>query len=94
MFKDKEVDRKVKYKLGIFDERREPNEMDLEKITDIFLTNLNSKGEEIGTNISEISRLTKLKNLELKGFELSDDIANVISSFKGLEGLRLYIYQN
>ena len=90
MFKDREVDTKVKYKLGIFNDGREPDEIELENINDIFLTNLNSKGEKIGTDISEISKLKKLKNLDLKGFELSDDIASIISSFKELEGLRLY----
>lgn len=90
MFKYKEVDRKVKYKLGIFDDRREPEEEELENITDIFLSNVNSKGEKLETDISEISKLKRLKNLDLKGFELSSDIASIISSCKELEGLRLY----
>lgn len=89
MFKDKEVDTKVKCKLGFFD-GREPKESDLENVTDIFLTNLNVKGEKIGTDISEIIRIKKLKSLNLKGFELTDDIVSIIDSFQDLEWLGLY----
>lgn len=89
MFKDKEVDTKVKYKLGIFDSR-EPSEQDLEQITDIFLTNLNPKGEKLETDISEIARLKKLKNLDLRGFELTQNIVETIDSLEELEVLSLY----
>ena len=89
MFKDKEVDTKVKYKLGIFD-GTEPLEEDLNKITDIFISNVNAKGEKIGTDISEISRLKKLKSLDLKGFEIDEKIVEIINSFPELLGLKLY----
>lgn len=89
MFNDKEVDKKVKYKLGIFD-GSEPSEADLDKITEIIISNLNARGEEIGTDISELSRLRKLKTLDLKGFDLTEEVIRVIHSFPELVGLRLY----
>ena len=77
MFSDKELDTKVKFKLGIFD-GREPTEEELENVRDIFLTNLNARGEKMNTDISELVRLKKLRNLDLKGFDLTPEVLEVI----------------
>ena len=89
MFQDKEVDKKVKYKLGIFDET-EPAESDLDKVTDIIIHNVNAKGDVINTDLSELVRLKKLKTLDLKGFELTEEVLRVIQSFPELVSLKLY----
>ena len=88
MFNDKEVDTKVKYKLGIFD-GSEPNEYDLDNVKDIFISNYNARGEKINTNISELVRLKKLKMLDLKGFELTQEVLDVINSLQELQELKL-----
>lgn len=89
MFSDKEVDKKVKYKLGIFD-GHDPKESDLDKVTEIIISNLNAKGEVIGTDVSEIGRLTKLKTLGLRGFDLSAELVELIHRFPELVSLNLY----
>ena len=89
MFSDKELDTKVKFKLGIFD-GREPTEEELENVRDIFLTNLNARGEKMNTDISELVRLKKLRNLDLKGFDLTPEVLEVIRNMKVLTGLKFY----
>lgn len=89
MFLDQEIQKKVKYKLGVF-RKEEFSEADLQKITDIFISNLNPRGEVINTNLLELKKLRKLKCLDLKGFELTDDVLQVIHSFPDLNQLKLY----
>ena len=89
MFNDKEVDKKVKYKLGIFDDI-EPTNEDLYKIRDIMINNLNVKDEVINTDISELVYLKKLQSLDLRGFEFNEKILEVLKSLSNLEILKLY----
>lgn len=89
MFSDKEVETKIKYKLGIFD-GREPIPSELDGVSDIMITNLNAKGEKIGTDISELVKLRKLKVLGLKGFDLDETFYEVMHSFPELASLSFY----
>ena len=89
MFNNKELDTKVKFKLGIFD-GREPSENELENVKDIFLSNLNVRGEKINTDLSELVKLKNLKSLDLKGFYLIPEVLDVIGNMKELEGIKLY----
>ena len=70
--------------------KKEPNEADLKKVTEIFISNLNGKGEIINTDISELVKLTNLKSLGLKGFDLNETVVNIINRFSELVQLKLY----
>lgn len=89
MFKDKEVETKVKYKLDIFDDT-ELSEDDLNKVTEILISNKNLRGEVINTDLSELVKLRKLQSLDLKGFELSEEVLRVIHGLPELVALSLY----
>jgi len=93
MFQDKEVEKIVKYKLEIFDDT-ELKETDLDGITEIMVSNRDAKGKVIPINISELVKLKKLKGLDLKGFELNQDVLGVIQSFPELTSLHLYSCQS
>lgn len=89
MFSNKEVDTKVKYKLGIFD-GREPSEEELKKVEEILISNVNAKGEIIGTDISELVKLPNLRHLDLKGFKIDESIRRIINSLPRLAALELF----
>ena len=93
MFSDKEVDKKIKYKLGIFDDR-EPSKEDLNRITDIFISNVNARGEVMNVDLSDLVKLRKLKSLDLKGFDINAEILGIINSFPELMSLVLYSCQS
>lgn len=83
------VEQAIKYKLGIFD-GRSPQEKDLDEITDLFISNLNPRGEIIGVDISDIEKLKKLQFLELKGFDINRELLEIINRLQQLTTLELY----
>ena len=54
------------------------------------ISNLNARGEVIGKDLSELSDLKDIENLDLKGFEITDDIINVLNGLPNLMYLNLY----
>ncbi|MBR2289864.1 MAG: hypothetical protein IJ867_04525 [Clostridia bacterium] len=89
LLKEDKLEKEIKYALEIF-EKKELEEADLDRVSSVLISNWNVRGEELGVDISEISRLKNLKALELKGFELNQEIANILENFSGLEKICLY----
>ncbi len=88
-FADKELHKKVGFKLGIFDGGSIPED-ELEKVEDILISNIDPKGNKKNTDLSELPKLKGLKSLSLKGFEITNEVLDVITKLDKIETLIFY----
>ncbi len=81
MFKDKNFEKTVQYKVGKFN-GEELTEEDLSNVMEITINNINIRGEKLDVDISELSMLNKLKHLSLKAFNLTDEEIDMLNSMR------------
>lgn len=87
MFNNKKLEQAIKYK--IFREIEQDLTInDLEDIEEISLQNIDLKGNIIGIDLSELNKLSNLKMLSLKDFDLTD---NDIKSLNNLRNFNITI---
>ena len=86
---DNEILKAIQYKLETFDMYKPVLESDLKKVNDIYLSNTGYDGENKNIDLTQISVLTNLKILDLKGFVIDQKFADTISKLVNLKYLIL-----
>ncbi len=86
---DNEILKAIQYRLEIFDMYKPVLDQDLLKINDIYLSNTGYDGENKKIDLTQISVLTNLKILDLKGFVIDQKFADTINNLINLKFLIL-----
>ena len=60
-------------------------------MNEMMISNVNARGETLGKDlVAELENHKDLESLDLKGFELTDNVVNILSQFHNLHNLNLY----
>jgi hypothetical protein len=89
MIRDNEILKAIQYKLEVYDSNKPLLEQDLQKINDIYLSNVNYDGDTKNIDLTQISVLTNLRILDLKGFVINQQFADTINNLVNLKYLIL-----
>ena len=88
---DKNLEKLIKYNLGLFSSNSELSMDDLNKVEDLSLAGATFSGEKIITNLSELAMLRNLKSLSLQRYKIDDRFIEVLNSFKQLKSLHFSV---
>lgn len=85
--KEKLLEKAIQYKVGKF--KQEPlNELDLEKVTELSISDTTFLGKKLNIDLSEITFLQNLESLTLQNFEITNDIVTLLNQLPKLTHLQ------
>jgi hypothetical protein len=89
MIKNPELLKLVKYKLGVFDASKEISEEDLAKVRELSVRNKSISGKPLDIDLTELTQLTGIEDLDLQLFSVGKREAEAISALKNLRRLTI-----